>query len=354
MLNIFNLQVTRRKGIAFYDLAGTPIVEGIKSPCEAVPNDLVVSVNSVNAIPLKSAQMPVLHTELTINQQVYNEFVLPKLQTPVGNFQYEPDSSLSGQPAPPIQFTRLYTGSLKPGEKNDLTIQIDAGVSVASFALYDASRSLEVKVTGASGKEIILSPEQNGLMKIEDPSILFYLGYGFNNPKAGAWVIHLATTNETPADGTEYALTANFTGGATLEAQAAPLIPKPGEPVTLSSKLTLDNQQLQISSAKASILQPNGQRVFVDLSPNEDGFKASWTPSQEGLHGIDLFVSGVDGTGQIVERTAFLAVQELPANPPTTISIIGLGLLLVLIIAMVIFIVYRRLRRRRMKTLVGG
>lgn len=340
--DIFNVQVTHRKGVPFYDLAGTPILEGIKSPCTAVPNDLVVSLQSVNSIPLQSEQLPVIHTELNTSEQVFNDFILPRLKTPAGSFQDQPDPALSGQAVQPVQFARMFTGTLKPGESADLTIPIDAGVSVASFALYDTSRSLEVKVTGASGKEIALSAEQNGLTKIDDPHLLFYLGYGFNNPKPGKWVIHLQATDTTPPVGAEYSMTANFTGGAILDAKAVPLIPEVRKAVRLSSNLALDGQAIQILSASASILQPDGQKVTIDLASSQNGFEATWLPKEAGLHGIDIFVTGADGTGQQIERTAFLSVDVLQSNPPNTlpwvisgICFFGLGVFIFLVMAVI-------------------
>lgn len=346
MRGIFNVQVTRRKGVQFYNLAGTPIVEGIKSPCTAPPNDLVVSLDSANAIPLQSAQMPVLHTELNLNEQVFYDFVLPKLQKQAAEFIDEPDSALSGQAVQPVQFSRLFTGQLKPGESTELTIPIDAGISVASFALYDSSRSLNVRVRGASGNEIELSAEQNGLTKIEDPAVLFYLGYGFNNPKPGAWVVRLEASGDTPTSGASYALAANFTGGAILEAEALPLIPEPGTFVTISSRLILAGNPLTITSAKASVREPDGRVIDIDLALNNGVFSAQWQPVDDGLHGIDLVVSGEDNNGQPIERSAFLAVQVLPAKPPTTLALLGLGLVLISVILLVVWLLLRFIRRR--------
>src|SRR5512141_1266197 len=91
MLGVFNRQITHRHGVEFYDLAGTAIDQAFKSPCAAVPNDLAVPLVSVNAIPLQSSKLGVLHTELTNSPLVFQSFVQPLLQKPAGSFTIAAD-----------------------------------------------------------------------------------------------------------------------------------------------------------------------------------------------------------------------------------------------------------------------
>lgn len=170
---MFNPQITHRHGIPFRTLAGVPIIEGFRSPCTAVSSNPAVSFGSVTAIPLQSARLPVLHMNLNLSADVFHDFVLPLLQTPVRGFPDEPDPA---QPAPQgdrLQFSRVFTGHV-PADGSQ-QIPIDPQISVASFALYDTTRSLQVTVRGASGNAIDLSPDLNGLVVVDDPAALFYL-----------------------------------------------------------------------------------------------------------------------------------------------------------------------------------
>ena len=48
---IFNPQVSLRRGVPFHALAGVPIVEGFQSPCTDVPSDrLIVAVYAISGL----------------------------------------------------------------------------------------------------------------------------------------------------------------------------------------------------------------------------------------------------------------------------------------------------------------
>jgi pimeloyl-ACP methyl ester carboxylesterase len=152
-------------GCAIPRLAGTKLLDAIQSPCTPVPSDLVVTVDSVKAIPMPVQEIDLLHTELNTSPRAFEEFVKPLLQTPPGQFPFAEDLPARQAPAVSQQFTKVYTGHLNPGETQDIVINIDANVTVANFALYDTSRSLEVSVTGASGNAIELDAERTAWSK---------------------------------------------------------------------------------------------------------------------------------------------------------------------------------------------
>ena len=346
---IFNPQITHRRGVAFYALAGVPLVDPVQSPCTVVPSDVAVSAESVSAIEMETVEMPVLHTELNTSPEVFGQFVLPHLQRLPGSFTVQPDPAGPAAAFPPLQFTRLYTGHLAPGEMHDLTINIEANVTVASFALYDSSRSLEVQVTGASGKVLTLDPVANGLIRVDDPAALLYLGYGFNNPKPGAWQVKLLATGQTPAAGADYALTAVYQGGATLTARASAMTPPLNAPLLLSASLELGGQPLAISQAQATIRAAGRDPQTLSLGPaaGSSEVQATWQPAQPGLYGIEISASGLAADGLPVERTAFLTVE---VQPPAEKAYAGLIVLLggvVLLGALGLVGVLFLLRRRR-------
>lgn len=339
MQGIFNQQITRRNGVPFSALAGTVIQDSLGSPCTEVPNDIVVSVSSVTGIELSFAETPVLHTELNTSESVFREFVQVKLQQGAGDFPEDPDPASTAAEMPNLQFNRMYTGRVPAGSQQALTIEIEPDLKVANFALFDPTRSLQVKVQGASGNEIVLDPVKNGLIVVDDPTTMVHLGYGFNNPKPGKWVVTLMATEKTPAEGADFALTAQFIGGAELQASTSALLPQAGEAVTIQARLTLAGQVLTIDQAEALIRSPSGKQEALTLSVKGDGVEADWNPTEPGIHAIDLQVIGKSPEGVLIERAAFLVVEAQPvesrANRSLMLAGAGLGVLCVGILAVV-------------------
>ena len=275
---VFNQQITHRHGVQFYELAGVPITEAFKSPCTEVPSDIVVSVDSAEGVPLLLTQMPVLHIDLNTSEKVFTDFVLPLLQKSPDEYVADTDPVITPSGALAQQFAKNYNGHLEAGSSQEFTIPIDAGVTVASFALFDASRSISVTVTGASGNIINLDPVKNGLIIVEDPASMIYLGYGFQNPKPGVWKIALKTTSKTPSSGADYALAARFTGGAKLQAEATPILPRINEDVQLTASLALDGQPIQLVTAEAVIHEPGSGPEKMSLKLDGAQASISWRP----------------------------------------------------------------------------
>ncbi|MGE5644073.1 MAG: esterase/lipase family protein, partial [Byssovorax cruenta] len=257
MQGVFNQQITHRKGIEFYDLGGTAINDAFKSPCTEIPNDTVVSFESINAILLQSSRIDDIHSDLTSSEKAFTDFVKPLLEKPAGSFVSQPDPAPVTQAESPLEFTRVYTGHVDAGSSTELTINIEPGIAVAAFALYDASRSVTTVVRGASGNIIQLNPETNGFIRIDDSSSLLYLGYGFQNPRPGPWKVTVQATESTPAAGTDFAISVYFVGGAKLEAISNTLVPRLNERVTLTANVSLNGQPLQITQAQAVIKSPD-------------------------------------------------------------------------------------------------
>jgi pimeloyl-ACP methyl ester carboxylesterase len=348
MRGVFNQQITHRKGIEFYDLGGTAITESFKSPCTDIPNDTVVSFESVNAISLQSSKLDDIHTDLTISEKAFTDFVKPLLQKPAGSFP------LRGQPDPapvaptdsPLEFTRVYTGHVEAGGSTEITINIEPNITVASFALYDASRSVATTVRGASGNVIQLDPQTNGFIRVDDPSSLFYLGYGFQSPRPGLWKVTVQATESTPDNGADFAISVYFVGGAKLETASSTLVPQLNEKVDLTATVSLNGQPLQITQAQAVIRNPNGGTETLDF-PAGQNTSVSWIPRQPGTHAVDIHVTAFAPDGSSIERTNFLAMEVQPSFSKLRISF-NLALLLGLILLVLIGILFgvTRLVRR--------
>ena len=228
-----------------------------------------------------------------------------------------------------------------------MTIPIEAGVSVASFALYDTTRTISVTVAGASGNVIALSPEKNGLVVVKDPATLFYLGYGFQDPKSGVWRVRLQATDQTPSSGADFALTAHFVGGATLKADLNTFLPQVNEEIRLSASLDLNEQKIALQSAEAKLRAPGGGEQTLPLILQNGEGQVNWKLTEPGLYGVDLQAQAMGPNGVPIERTAFLALEVQPTPDRTRETFLiggaGLGLMLLVILGVV------ALRRTRKK-----
>jgi hypothetical protein len=305
-----------------------------------------VPFESVNAIPLRSAQLAVLHTDLTTSTVVFHTFVQPLLQKSVGAFDIASDPEPSSIAAPPLQFNRVYTGHVDAGASQEISITIEPQVTVASFAMYDPTRSIGVSVRGASGNVVSLDPQRNGFVRIEDPSSLVYLGYGFSNPKPGVWKVTVLATPKTPPSGADFAISVYFVGGASLNAQSDTLIPKLGQPVHFNATLSLNGQLLDITRAQATLRGTNGKTETVDFKPGTQ-VSATWSPRAPGTYGVDIVVTVQLPDGSSIERTAFLA-EEVQPNPSRLQVSLNLILVLAafLLAAVLLILLIARLSRR--------
>jgi hypothetical protein len=321
-------------------VAGTPIQEVFKSPCTDVPSDIVVSLGSASAIETSIVRLPVLHTDLTTSQQVFSEFVQPLLKKPPGGFQSQPDVPLQSK-AEDLQFTRIFTGHVAPPARNgtkvdtsvEVVVNIEQNVSVASFAMYDPTRSLNVSVKGASGKIIQLDSAKNGLMVIQDSSTLVYMGYGFQNPKPGPWRVTVLTTPKTPAAGTDFAIIAKLSGGTALSTEIAPLLPKEDEELKITGRLQLGGETIGVQKARAVVRLNDGRPDTISLLLEKGMIDASWKLGDAGLYGIDIMVESTLPDGTPISRASFLAIQVQPGKfrlPVGSISLAVVAFLLLL------------------------
>jgi hypothetical protein len=221
-------------------------------------------------------------------------------------------------------------------------------VSVASFALYDASRSTDTVVRGASGNTIELSSERNGFIRVEDPSTMLYLGYGFENPNPGLWKVTVQSTDATPTNGTDFAISVYFVGGANLVSNSSTLIPQLNQPVQLDAGVSLNGQPLQITQAQAVIRNPEGQVETIDFPAGQTA-STTWIPRETGTHSVDIVAIALAPDGSPIERTDFLAieVQPNPGRERITFNLVAVIALVLLVLGGTLFGVVWLIRRVR-------
>lgn len=347
LAEVFNRQITRRRGVPFYLLAGNPIIESFKAPCTATPSDLVVSRASAAAVAAPIVEAPLLHTDMTGSEQIFKSFVAPHLRQQAGEFPAESDPPLPAETSAPEQFTRVVTGHVDFGSSREVVVNLDQ-LTVASFALYDTTRTLAVTVHGASGNVINLTPDANGLIRVNDPAALFTLGYGFDNPKPGAWKIVLQATPQTPGKGADYALAAKVVGGVALRAQADRMVAKPDQPITLLASMELAGRPLAGALIQARIRRPDGGAEEVNFTDSGNEKRAVWIPKEPGIHAVDVIARGSTPDGLQIERSDFLAfeIQPGPARGQWSLALLTVaGITLITVI--IFWIMNRRGARRR-------
>jgi hypothetical protein len=346
MVNVFNQQIVRRKGVPFHALAGTKLVEEVASPCTPIPSDVVVTLDSVKAIPMPVEEIPLLHTELNTSREVFDGFVTRLLKTSPGEFEAAPDPPPGSNAPASQQFSKVYTGHLNPGATQDVVINIDPNVTVANFALFDTSRSLNILVTGASGQQLELDPVQNGVIRIDDPSTMIYLGYGFKQPRPGRWVVTLQSTATTPSSGADYAITAQFHGGALLETVQDITVPRVNETVTIIGNLTADGAAVPLTSASAIMQQPDGLVESLEMAVDGNRAELKVAPQMPGIYGIEVNVLANSVDGNVIDRAAFLTFDAQPTSLETAKNQIFVGVLAAVILIGIMALVHWRKRRR--------
>jgi len=352
MVGVFNQQIIHRKGVPFHALAGTKLLEEVASPCTPVPSDVVVTLDSVRAIPMPVEEIPLLHTELNTAREAFDGFVTRQLQTPPGEFEVGADPPPGSNPPSSQQFSRVYTGHLNPAETQDVVINIDSNVTVANFALFDTSRSLTILVTGASGQQLTLDPVENGIIRIDDPSTMIYLGYGFKQPRPGRWIVTLETTTDTPASGADYAIAAQFNGGALLQTTQDSTIPRVNEIVTITGVLTADGAAVPLTGANAILHQPDGSVESGEMTVNGNQAELKVSPRMPGIYGVEVNVLANSVEGNVIDRAAFLTFDVQPTWMETAKNQI-LAAVLVIILLVLILVLVRR-RRRILQNNIGS
>jgi pimeloyl-ACP methyl ester carboxylesterase len=341
---VFNHQTTRRHGVPFHLLAGNPINESFKAPCAATPSDLVMNRPSA-AVAAPISGSSARGADITGSERIFKDFVAPRLQRQVGEFSAEPAPAPTALNATPEQFTKVFTGHVNAGGSGEAVINLDK-LSIASFAIYDATRSLALTVRGANGAVIDLTPDANGLIEVKDPAALCTLGYGFNNPKPGAWKFILRATQQTPGRGADYAILAKVVGGATLRARADRMVTAPDQPITISSSLELAGRPLAGATIQALIRRPDGGTEEVKLTDGGDEKRVVWVPKESGIYGVDVVARGSTPDGLQIERANFLSIEVQPSPGRGQLT---LALMAIAGITLVTAVIFWLMNRRKAK-----
>lgn len=314
--SVFNPQTTERRGIRFFTLAGTPVQRAILSPCTSAPHDLVVSLGSALDVTDDWLAAPIYHTDMTGSDSLFADVVAPLLRRGPAAFLADVPQMPQPRGLEESAFSPVFTGRVAPGEVSEHVIHIDHDVVVASFGIYDPSRSVGVVVRGATGNVIELDEIAHGLTVIEDPATLVYLGYGFENPRPGPWRVTVEPGDDTPPEGTDYAIIVRYVGGGGIDARLDRHLVGRGQPVALTARLRLGEELLPYDAASVTLIRPGGEAVPLEVPQSGDELELDVMPDRTGTWGIDLRLSREVSDGFVVERADYLAFRALRRPPP--------------------------------------
>lgn len=346
--HIFNKQITRRRGVPFHFLAGTPITEAYKCPCSGVPSDIVVSLESAYAIAATDvvSALPILHTKIAKSPDVYREFVKPLLCKSTEEFTTVTEHAIPEKLSQEFEFSRVFAGRVSADTTAEVVVNVEEDVALCSFALYDPTRTLTVTVRGAAGSVIPLDSTKHGLRIIEESNSLVYMSYGFDHPKEGVWRVTIQSTADTPEEGAPFAIFARMQGSVKLTAATDVLLPEIEQPVEIRGRLTFKEEALPVHKAQAVIRAGDGQTETVPLTLSEGRLTGVWQPRKAGIYGIDVVVEATMPDGVPIKRSAFLVLEVQPGVVRTWMIMAGMGVILMLILGRKSIQICRRIRKR--------
>jgi hypothetical protein len=192
----------------------------------------------------------------------------------------------------------------------------------------------------------VLDPVKNGLIKVENPSTMVYLGYGFSQPKPGRWVVTLISTETTPPAGADYAIMAVFDGGATLTAQIDKTVPALTETVIATASLTADGEPVAIQGAQAILRRPDGSAETLAMNVNGNSAVLGIDPASRGIYGIEVIVTAQASDGTLIDRAAFLSFEAQPAAGQFAKTYLLIGVFAICVIVLAVIILALQLRKK--------
>jgi hypothetical protein len=294
-------------------------------------------------------EIALLHTELNTSREVFEGFVTRRLKTQPDEFEIASDPPPGSNAPASQQFSRVYTGHLDPGETQDVVINIDPNVIVANFALFDTTRSLTIFVTGASGQRLELDAVENGIIRVDDPSTMIYLGYGFKQPRPGRWAVTLQTSSSTPASGADFAIAAQFNGGALLQTTQDKTVARVNETVTITGALTADGAAIPLTSATTILHNSDGSVETLEMTVNGNQAELKVTPGMSGIYGVEVNVLANSAEGNVIDRAAFLTFDIQPTWMETAKNQILATALIISLLVVITALVRWRKRRQYQK-----
>ena len=298
----------------------------------ASPNDGVVSVDSVQALPYATALPAVVYHQPTPNtSKPWNNFVhniMPLeqvFQTPVAPLYWYTNNHncrtvetggsgiarpVTAAPAatPAVARWSAAVGLLESGQTQTIPVQVDNADSV-SFLLNwtNPTSTLSLTLQDPAGQMITPTGAYAG-----SNYAIGYAGvkYSIQQPLVGTWQIVVAA-GAVPSDGEAFSLGGEFTGGVQLNPSVSSTVVSVNQPITISTMLQ-DAAPITGAVVTASIaLLPNGAYTTTLPLVEQPGgmYRGVFTPSTSGVFAIGLAATGRNNLGQSFDRRSSLRVQ---------------------------------------------
>jgi len=123
------------------------------------------------------------------------------------------------------------------------------------------------------------------------------------------------------------------------------LVSQINEQVRFDAQLSLGDQPLEITEARAVIRDSDGDIQTVNF-PIGQNISATWTPTKSGTYAVDIVVTGTAPDGSTIERTDFLAieVQPNPSKGQLTFNLVAVIAGVVVLLILIVFFIFRGTR----------
>ena len=311
-LRFFNSVVQNPADVPFYGLAGQylcPVRFPASMPLEPWPNDVVVSELSVKAIPLiREVSYPTVAgcsgDHRTMRQigylyggkGIFDSFVSPLLQNQTLPFQTQ--STTVMQPTQnnsmglgAMQFTDIHTTTLKHGQHQEFTFNINENVSQTTFTVMGNPDQMIVSMRTPIG--ILITPTTNNSQIIYTQMNDFMLmsGYTVSNPVNGTWTLILDANDQTPSTGVDAIMLNAFDSSLSLDVSLGSEELILNASTVITAQITGDGQPITTSNVILTMTNLLGitQQYWMldtgqlgDVAANDGVYSLVFTPTLPG------------------------------------------------------------------------
>jgi hypothetical protein len=142
--------------------------------------------------------------------------------------------------------------------------------------------------------------------------------------------------------GADYALAAQFNGGATLQAKTSTLLPKLNEPVSITAELTAEGVPITLDSAQVQLRRPDGSAETMGMVINENIAVLTVKPAESGIHGMEASITAHTLDGMEIDRAAFLTFEVQPSSQVISMYQLTALLGLIFVVGLIGWLIKRR------------
>lgn len=271
----------------YYTVAGDWTWRGFSNPLIWGPDDGVVAVSSVEALPytISLGRTSSFHTDMTSNRDEWN---LASGQV----LRISQAGSTGGGVAVPI-LSELISHEITGGTQSHEVLV--SGTAPVTLGILWGEGDLNLTLTAPSGAEIRAAGAGVEMVENVDETLgLRYILYRLEAPESGTWQLNVTSSESGPVS---YLAIGAEEGGPTLSASSDRGIIPAGDAVILTAEIDWAGAAQETLTVTAHIERPDGEVDEVVLE--DDGaattFAATYTPEVEGYYNVAVAATGTGG-----------------------------------------------------------